>query len=74
MILITCDGMDVGKHSIITRMLKRIFRNCPALPRYMVTYDPDLILNFLKSSPSWEDITLKWSTPETVTILFSRHR
>ena len=37
------NGTEFGKHPIIARMLKGIFRNCPALPRYMVTYDPDHI-------------------------------
>ena len=68
MILTTCDGMEFGKHPIIACMLKGIFGKHPALPRCMLTYDSDLVLNFLKSL-SWEDITLKWSNLKTVTIL-----
>ena len=49
MILPPYNGTEFGKHPIIARMLKGIFRNRPALPRYMVTYDPDLVLNFLNS-------------------------
>ena len=67
MMLPACNGTEFGKHSIIA--LRRIFRNRPALPRYMVTYDLDLALNFLKSLPSWVDIILKWLTLEAVTIL-----
>ena len=52
MILSASNGIEFGKHPIITGMLKEIFRNRLALPRYMVTCDPDLVLNFLKSSPS----------------------
>ena len=76
MILPTCNGTVFGKHPIIIRMLKGIFRNRPALSRYMVTYDPDLALNLLKSLPSWNNITLKWLTFKTVTILalLSGHR
>ena len=69
MILPACDGTEFRKHPIIARMLKGIFRNHPALPRYMVTYDRDLVINFLKSLPSWDNITLKWLTLKTATIL-----
>ena len=69
MTLLAYTGTELGKHPIIARMLKGIFRNHPALPRYMVTYDPDLALNLLKSLPSWNNITLKWVTSKTATIL-----
>ena len=65
MILPACNGTEFGKHPIIASMLKGIFRNRSALPRYIVTYDPDLVLNFLKSLPSWNNITLKWLTLKT---------
>ena len=65
MILPACNGTEFGKHPIIASMLKGIFRNRSALPRYIVTYDPDLVLNFLKSLPSWNSITLKWLTLKT---------
>ena len=51
MILPAFNGTEFGKHPIIAHMLNEIFRNCPALPRYMVTFDPDLVLNFLKFLP-----------------------
>ena len=76
MIIPACNRTEFGKHPNIARTLKGIFRNCPALPRYMVTYDPELILNFLKPLPSWNNISLKWLTLTTVTILalLSGHR
>ena len=76
MMLPVCNGTEFGKHLIIARMLKVIFKNRLALPRYMVTYDPDLVLNFLKSLPSWNNITFKWLTLKTVTVLalLSGHR
>ena len=69
MIIPAYNRTEFGKHPNIARMLKGIFRNRPALPRYMVTYDPELILNFLKPLPSWNNISLKWLTLTTVTIL-----
>ena len=68
MILTACNGTEFGKHLIIARILKGIFRNRPALSGYMVTSDLELVLNFLKSLPSWDDITLK-GLSKTVTIL-----
>ena len=77
MILPACNnGAEFDKHPIITHMLKRILMNRPVLPRYMVPYNSDLVLNFLKSLPSWNNITQKWLTLKTVTILglLSGHR
>ena len=61
-------GQSLAKHLTIARILKGIFRNRPALSGYMVTSDPELVLNFLKSLPSWDDIALKWLS-KTVTVL-----
>ena len=69
LILPAFNETEFGINPIIASMLMGNFRNCPALPRYMVTYDPDLVLNFLKSLASWDNITLKWLTLKTVTIL-----
>ena len=75
MILTTCDIRGFGKHVIIAGDLKRIFRNHPGMPRSMVKYDPDLVLNYFKLLPC-KFITLKWLTLKTVTILalLSGHR
>ena len=56
------EGTEFGKHSIVTRMLKGIFRTRPALPRYICIYDAEIVIEFLKSFPIWEEITLKWFT------------
>ena len=76
MILPAFNETDFGKHPIFARMLKEIFRSHPAWPRYMVTYNPDLVLNFLKALLLWDNITLKWLTFKTITILaiLSGHR
>ena len=54
-----CNGIELGKHTFIARMLEEIFRNHTAFPRYMVTYGSDLVLNFLKLLSSWDDVTMK---------------
>ena len=50
-------------------MLKGIFRKRPALPRYVVTYDASIVLNYLRTLPHWTDISLKLLTLRTTTLL-----
>ena len=70
------EGSEFGKHPIVTRMLKGIFRTRPALPRYIYIYDAETVIEFLKSLPCWEEITLKWLTLKLVRLLAlsSSHR
>ena len=65
MMLPTCNG------TTSTQLLHLCCRNLAATLHCQdtLTYDPDLILNFLKSLPSWDDITRKWLTLKTATIL-----
>ena len=63
------EGIQFGKHPIVTRMLKGIFRTRPALPRYICIYNAEIVIGFLKSLPCWEEITLKWLTLKLVTLL-----
>ena len=55
------ERIEFGKHPIITRMLKGIFRTRPALPRYICIYDAEIVIEILKSLPSWEEIILNGS-------------
>ena len=75
-ILKPIDGYDFGKHPIIKRVLKGVFKERPSLPRYTVIYDSDKVLRFLKSLPNWDSISLKWLTFKLVTLLaiLSGHR
>ena len=63
------EGMDFGKHPIVSKLLKGFFKKRPALPRYIVIYDADIVLRFLQYLPSWENISLKWLTFKTSTLL-----
>ena len=70
------EGIESGKHPIVTRLLKGIFRTRPALPSYICIYDAEIVIEFLKSLPCWEEITLKWLTLKLVILLalLSTHR
>ena len=49
--------------------MKGVFQEKPSLPRYTVTWDPALLLNFLKSQSPVEKLDLKMLTFKTVTLL-----
>ena len=42
-------GVTFGKHPIIQRLLKGIFKETPSLPKYTVTYDVKQIFDYFKS-------------------------
>ena len=41
------DGVTVGQHPMITRLVKGAFHSRPTLPRYTHTWDVQTVLNFL---------------------------
>ena len=69
------ERIEFGKHPIVTTMLKEIFRTRLALPRCICIYDAEIVIEFLKSLPCWEETTLKWfiSTLVTLLALLSSH-
>ena len=58
------DGICVGSHPFISRLMKRIFNLCPPCPRYVQLWDISVVLHYLKFlSPapllSMKNLTLK---------------
>ena len=47
--LVTIDGMPIGQHPMIKRFMKATFNVRPALPKNIVTWDVDCVLNYLKT-------------------------
>ena len=43
------EGVMVGQHPMITRLVKGVFHSRLPLPRYTHTWDVQMVLNFLKS-------------------------
>jgi len=62
----TIDGVMVGEHPTITRLLKGFKNERPQLPRYTNTWDSDLVINFLKD---YDHGTLKSITMKLTMIL-----
>ena len=63
------DGVEVGKHPTITRLLKGAFHERPPLPRYTSTWDVNRVLQYLKSLGPSSDLTLKKLTHKLVILL-----
>ena len=63
------QGISFGKMPIITRLLRGMFKTRPSLPRYMVTYDVNIVFNYLRSLPPIPKISLKDLTFKVVTLL-----
>lgn len=49
--------------------MKGVFQQKPSPQRYTVTWDPVLLLNFLKTQPLVEKLSLKMLTLKTVTLV-----
>ena len=43
------DGQPAGQHPLVRRFLKSVFQQRPALPRYNSTWDPNIVLDYLKT-------------------------
>ena len=44
----TVDGMEVGKHPMISRLLKEVYYIRPPLPRYTSTWDVQVVLRYIE--------------------------
>lgn len=55
---------------MVIRLLKGIYNLRPALPKTGVTWDPEIVLNFLKTLSPVKSLNLKKLTFKTVTLLW----
>ena len=63
------DGVEVGKHPIISRLLKGAFHLRPPLPRYSSTWSVDVVLQYLKGLGPTATLSLKSLTHKLVMLL-----
>ena len=56
------DGVPIGQHPLVTRLIKGIFNVRPPMPRYSSTWDVQVILDYLESCGQSENLTLKLLT------------
>ena len=63
------DGVPVGQHPIITRLVKGIFNVRPPIPWYSSTWNVQDVLNYLKSCGQSGTLPLKLLIRKTVFLL-----
>ena len=58
-----------GTHPLVTRFMKGVFENRPSLPRYSVTWDVNVVLDYLVGLDQPERLDLKMLSYKTVMLL-----
>ena len=62
-------GVPFGELPTVKQFLKGVFQETPTLPRYSVTWDPAILLSYLKTLSPVKELTLKMLTLKTVALL-----
>ena len=62
-------GVPFGELPTVKQFLKGVFQEKPTLPRYSVTWDPAILLSYLKTLSPVKELTLKMLTLKTVALL-----
>ena len=63
------DGLAVGQHPLVTRLLKGVFNLRPPTPRYSNTWDVQVVLDYLGRLGNTESLSLKLLSFKTVFLL-----
>ena len=66
---INIDGFKVGEHPIVSRFMSGAFNRKPTFPRYVETWNPQIVLNHLKGYPDIKEMSLKQLTWKLTMIL-----
>ena len=59
---ITVNGIKVGEHLLVSRFMSGLFNEKPAITCNTETWDPQIVLNYLKTFPAVESMSLKQIT------------
>lgn len=63
------DGAPAGQHQLVHKFMRAVFNNRPALPKLVVTWDVDLVLQYLKTLTPVKKIPLDLLTKKLVVLL-----
>lgn len=66
---IKIDSVKVGDHPLVSRFMSGLFNLKPALPRYTETWNPQIVLNHLKTYPTAGNLSLKQLTQKLVMLM-----
>lgn len=67
--VITIDGHAVGSHPLVCRFMRSVFNQRPALPKYVITWDTDIMLRYLKSLGPNKRLTIQLLTHKLTMLL-----
>ena len=63
------EGLPIGKHPLVTRLLKGIYNQRPPMPRYTSTWDVDVVTKHIVSMGRNEDLPLKHLSRKLVMLM-----
>ena len=63
------DGVPVGQHPLVSRLVKGVFNARPPIPRYSSTWDVQTVLNYLESLGKNDALSLKQLTLKTAFLM-----
>ena len=63
------DGYTVGSHPLVTRFMTGVFNLRPSQPKYLQTWDVNVVLHYLKTLSPVEDLSLKLLTYKLVMLV-----
>ena len=66
---LNADSNRTGEHNLIRRFLGRVFVQRPSLPRYVTTWNPVVVLIYLRSLSPLHEISLKLLSHKCVMLL-----
>ena len=66
---ITIDNVPVGQHRLVVRFMRSVFLKKPALPRNSVTWDVDIVLQYLRKLSPVRSLSLKDLTNKLTMLL-----
>ena len=64
------DGKPAGQHPLVIRLLKGVFNSRPSLPRTNVTWDPEILLKFLRKLSPVAKLSLYLLTLKTTALIW----
>ena len=63
------DGVQLGKHPLISRLMKGVFHLRPPQPRYAGRWDVSKVLQFLEEKGNTESLSMKDLTYKLVMLM-----
>ena len=63
------EGLSIGQHPLVSRLLKGVFQSRPPLPKYLETWDVSIVLTYLDKQSVDESLPLKLLSQRTAMLL-----